>query len=223
MFPAPAVRRADWRLVGGLLLALCWPMAPALAELAEPPAGVAACEQCHGAGGVSSQSRVPHLAGQLASYLVDSMQAIKSGKRPSTVADHIPARLEPPAIDAIAAYFSASRAPRPKIPFDPAQVAIGLGGYLDRCAACHTDSGRETDDRGLGAPRLAGQQLEYLLTQEHDFESGRRKFSSYMMERAFFGLSDPVREAVAHFFAAQDTIPLPPKPPPTPRRKRQGQ
>ncbi len=44
----------------------------------------------------------------------------------------------------------------------------------ETCAACHGEQGQ--GDPALGAPRLAGQQPDYLLRQLHAFKSGQRGY-----------------------------------------------
>ena len=49
------------------------------------------CAPCHGAAGVSTQVKTPHLNGQLADNLEDDIRRLASGTRPSSVTDHVPA------------------------------------------------------------------------------------------------------------------------------------
>lgn len=180
---------------GLLLLALL----AGTARGAEPPAAIQPCLSCHGANGVASQAKTPHLNGQLAEFLSAAMQAYANGSRPTEISQH----KSFPSGDraAMAAYFSEQKeAIRPRQETDPLIVAKGLKIYNDRCAECHMDNGREADK---DAPLMAAQNKEFLAAQTLLFKSGARKFP-FMMDDSYRGLSEPELTAVAEYFAAQD-------------------
>ena len=79
-------------------------------------------------------------------------------------------------------------------------VEKGRTIYDNRCADCHVGSGRDSDGE---SPLLAGQDLNFLVTQTIAYKSGARKFP-FMMDRAYRGLTDEELTSVAHYFAAQD-------------------
>lgn len=91
---------------------------------------------------------------------------------------------------ALTATFSALAAP------PPPQAAT--------CVACHGSAGQ--GNPALGAPRLAGQQGDYLLTQLRDFQAGRRGYdprdSHGAQMRAIAAiLTEDDRQALARYFA----------------------
>lgn len=72
-----------------------------------------------------------------------------------------------------------------RFPFGVLLLAATLLGHaedappvtpLQTCAACHGEHGQ--GNALIGAPRLAGQQAEYLLLQLQGFKSGRRGYDS---------------------------------------------
>lgn len=205
----------------GLLAAV--PSLPA----AEPAfaAALAECTSCHGEAGVSRNSDTPNLAGQVKAYLVETMIALQKERWGTSIPWHVPAGYSPDLIGQLAGHFAAqplSSAVFPADAADPAALERGSQVYEARCTGCHEDQGRESDRRGLDSPRLAGQPLVYLANQIRDFLAGRRPFRSYIMARAYTGLTDAQIEDVALFFAAQPTR-APPDPADSASGKRRRQ
>lgn len=163
-----------------------------------------ACVQCHGDKGVSSQPGTPHLNGQLPAYFSEAMAAFAKGTRPTAVAQHKDFSAEQ--VAAAAKFYANEKAtPRPKQNVDPVLVAKGEKIHANRCMECHPDNGRDSDK---DAPYMAGQELEFLVTQTLAFKTGVRKFA-FLMDDAYRGLTDEELAAVAHFFAAQDLLAAP--------------
>lgn len=158
------------------------------------------CARCHGSDGLATGPGLPHLSGQLETYLADSIGKLQKGRRPSTVATHIPAELSGSDLAAIAGHYAGIRAPRPQQAVDLAKLARGEEVYRNRCAECHPDNGREADK---DAPLMAAQSLDYLQAQTRLFVSGQRKFG-FLQDDAFKGLSSDDLDAAAHFFASQE-------------------
>lgn len=158
------------------------------------------CVRCHGSDGLATGPGLPHLNGQLETYLADTMGKLQKGRLPSTVTAHIPAELSGGDLAAIAGHYAAIRATRPKQEVDPAKLARGEEVYRTRCADCHLDNGREADK---DAPLMAAQSLDYLQAQARLFVSGKRKFG-FLQDDAFKGLSGDDLDAAAHFFASQE-------------------
>ncbi len=174
---------------------------PVLAE--DVPAAVQNdCVRCHGLDGIAKQPAMPHLNGQLDSYLLASMKRLQKGKLPTEVANHVPAALPESELAAIARYYQAVKATRPVQETDPEKVARGEVVFRNRCNDCHGDFGREADK---DAPLMAGQDLQHLLKQIRLFVSGKRKFG-FLQDDAFKGQSLEDLDAVAHFFASQDPV-----------------
>ena len=94
------------------------PMCALLAILFLAPAGALAagdiaagerksqtCVHCHGAGGVSTNIRVPTLAGLPAGHFIEQMTRFRSGERRSTPMRDVTRRLSDEDIADLAAYF----------------------------------------------------------------------------------------------------------------------
>jgi cytochrome subunit of sulfide dehydrogenase len=70
----------------------------------------ATCANCHGTNGkVVDGSSVPGLAGLPANYIVEQMNAFKSGARPATVMHQLAKGYNDAQIAQIAAYFAAQK------------------------------------------------------------------------------------------------------------------
>lgn len=176
------------------------------------------CANCHGPNGVGVSPEVPHLDGQLHSYLIESIELLKTGIRPTKVANHIPATMAPGQIIELADHYSRSTGHRNGEMTDQGKVQQGRMIYSERCLHCHEENGRETDQRGLGSPYLAGQPLGYLREQILAYLSHERKYQIFMKENVFDGraivinghtirrsigrLSRDDVEALAHFLAS---------------------
>src|SRR6185369_4288290 len=94
------------------------------------------CARCHGSDGVATSPGLPHLNGQLETYLTDAIGKLQKGRLPTTVATHIPSELSGSDLAAIVGHYSGIRATRPKQEVDPAKVARGEEVYRNRCAEC---------------------------------------------------------------------------------------
>lgn len=158
------------------------------------------CARCHGSDGLATGPGLPHLNGQLETYLADAIGKLQKGRLPSAVAGHIPPELSGSDLAAIAGHYAGIRATRPKQEVDPAKLVRGEEVYRNRCADCHLDNGREADK---DAPLMAGQSLDYMLAQTRLFVSGKRKFG-FLQDEAFKGLSSDDLDAAANFFASQE-------------------
>lgn len=160
------------------------------------------CVECHGTDGLAAKPGIPHLDGQMATYLFYSLRAYDEGTRKTQVPQHI--GLPHDKRKALAEHYAAQKAVREKSATDPTLVAKGDELYLSRCADCHPDNGREADK---DAPLMAAQNLDYLIAQSLAFKKGERRFAT-MMDDAYRGLTEAELTAIAHFFASQDqTVP----------------
>lgn len=155
------------------------------------------CVDCHGLDGIASKARVPHLNGQLLEYLESSLDKFRRTERPGRAFGHDDAAR----ITELLKHYSTVKVVRPKQPnVNPVLALRGETIYQNRCADCHPDNGRESDK---SAALMAGQDLDYLVTQMSYFVDGKRKFA-FKMDDSFRGLSTDDLTSVAHFFASQE-------------------
>ncbi|MCX7097928.1 MAG: c-type cytochrome [Methylococcales bacterium] len=151
-----------------LLLACFWaaPVHSADSKAGEQKA--ATCVGCHGAEGKSNGAQWPNLAAQQPAYMVNQLQAFKSGKRKNPMMQHMAANLGDEDMANLAAYY-ASR-PAVSAGGDPALAKTGQA-KAGMCLGCH---GTKAEGNGM-VPRLAGQQPAYLAKQLADFKAGERE------------------------------------------------
>ena len=80
--------------------------APAHAQPQAAPAGVEACQACHGRNGISLSATIPNLAGQKPGYLVNQLMAFKKGERKNDFMAAIAGQLSEAEIHGFADYWA---------------------------------------------------------------------------------------------------------------------
>ena len=126
------------------------------------------CVACHGAKGMSINDSWPNIAGQKKEYLAQEITAFRNGTRENALMMPIVENLSDEDIQALARYFSALDNTAPK----STQENIDGKHVRARCISCHGMQGITVT--GLW-PNLAGQKKEYLISQLHAFQSGKRQ------------------------------------------------
>lgn len=162
------------------------------------------CVGCHGADGNSVVPTFPKLAGMSAEYLLKQLQDFKNKKRASDIMVPSVASLSASDMANLAVYYSGKK-PAPGDVKQPALVAAGkkvyddgnpAGGVLS-CSGCHGAD-------GAGSPlypRLAGQHVEYTLSELELFATSKRKNDKRQMHEIAERLSPDERKAVAEYIA----------------------
>ena len=184
---------------------------PAMAEgttEGDPAAGqakAATCAACHGMDGNSVNPQWPSLAGQHASYIVDTLAAFKNGTRSDVLMNAQAMILPDSDLADVAAYFAA-QAPTQRTA-DPELAKAGerlyRGGDMENdvsaCMACHGPSGR--GNAPAGYPSLTGQHAVYTAKQLNDYKSGARTSDGdqQIMRNISANLSAEQIEAVAAY------------------------
>lgn len=176
----------------------------ALFSAGDAARGIPACIACHGAGGNSTITINPKLAGQHAAYIAKQLNNFKTPDRNNPVMTAIAKALTPEDIANIAAYVNAQE-PKPGSAKNATTIQLGKaiyrGGIAEKnvpaCAGCHSPNGA-----GLPAqfPRLAGQHQDYTVAELTNFRSGTRNNSAQMTTIAA-RLSDKEMAAVADYIA----------------------
>lgn len=174
-----------------LLLAGLW-AAPVLAvDVAAGEQKAAICMGCHGPKGKSSNAQWPNLAAQQSTYLINQLNAFKTGARSNPMMQSMAANLSNDDIENLAAYFSSQ--PSVSAGGDPALAKTGKTKAA-MCFGCHGSSAE-----GNGQfPRLAGQHPEYLRKQLNSFKEGVRK-NEHMQAIAGSLSEDDIKALAAYF------------------------
>ncbi len=162
------------------------------AALAPPPKGdavagktvAATCAACHGPAGASVNPAWPNLAGQHAGYLINALQAFKSGARANAMMSGMAAGLSDADMKNVAAYFSQESCKTAG--GESAKAVLGKARAAS-CALCHGPAGVGGNPSW---PNLAGQNPDYLSDTLKAFQDGTR--------------NHPVMTSVAKTLSASD-------------------
>lgn len=174
-----------------------------------PEAGkakAAVCASCHGIDGNGGADPAwPKLAGQIPEYLIEQLDAFKTGKRKSPIMSPMAAPLSEQDMKDLAAYYAAQE-PKPGAAASEELALAGerihRGGIAEAgvpaCMSCHGPAGRGIPPR---FPRLHGQTAPYTRKQLRDYKAGQRVDREDMMARIAARLSDGQIEAISEYLA----------------------
>ena len=176
-----------------LLLACFWTMPVLAADNAAGEQKAATCMGCHGPKGKSSNAQWPNLAAQQSAYIVNQLNAFKSGSRNNPMMQSMAANLSDDDMNNLAAYYSSQ--PPVSAGGDPTLAKTGQT-KASMCLGCHGSSAE-----GNGQfPRLAGQHPGYLVKQLSSFKEGVRKNGH--MQAIAGSLSEDDMKALAAYFGS---------------------
>ena len=170
-----------------------WAMQVSANELSAVERKAATCFGCHGDKGRSDNPQWPNLAAQQSVYIVNQLNAFKSGERANPIMQALASKLSKEDINNYGAYFAVQQAG--KAGGDPNLTAKGK----DKATVCLSCHGKVGEGNGE-FPRLAGQHPDYLVKQLADFKSGARKNDT--MKAIVSNLSEEDIKALAAFFGS---------------------
>lgn len=174
-----------------LLLVYFSAMPVLAADIAAGAQKASVCAGCHGPNGKSSNAQRPNLAAQQPEYLVNQMNAYKSGSRNNPMMQSMAINLKASDIDNLAAFYASL--PAVSAGGEPALAKSGHT-KASMCLGCH---GSSAEGNGQ-IPRLAGQHPEYLERQLNYFKTGARK-SGHMQAIAANLTDADIKELAAYF------------------------
>jgi len=183
---------------------------PASADLTDD---VGQCDSCHGVDGVSSESDVPHIAGQSPFILEEYLFSYRDDARPCPESKYRSGDIDRPATDMcaiakalsedeipeIADYYSGKTFVAAKQEFDAEKAAAGAKIHRRDCEKCHSDGGSYADD---DAGLLAGQWTPYLEQSIAEFASGEREALDDKMTEKIDGLDADSIAALLNYYAS---------------------
>ncbi len=172
------------------------------------------CDRCHGAGGVSTESDVPSIAGISPFILEEYMFEYRDGARACRESKYRTGDLEQPATDmcvvaddlsesdvtAIADFYGSKKFIAAQQEFDADKAVAGAKVHKKLCRKCHADGGSYADD---DASILAGQWMPYLEQALVDQISGDRTMLDEKMREKTDQLSEDDKESLLHFYGSQ--------------------
>jgi cytochrome c553 len=150
------------------------------------------CAGCHGQAGVSVGLPGPTLAGQNEAYLIEALEAYKTGKRTNPLMKAMVASVSDSDIADVAAYYAGLKC---VVALKPDQAVVREAG-ASVCTNCHGATGISADHM---APNLAGQSKDYLASALKSYASGAR--SHAVMSVLIKGTSEAEVEKIAAFYA----------------------
>lgn len=172
------------------------------------------CNKCHGEGGVSTDPKVPSLAGQQVAYLVEQQKLFRDQKRNEISSEAymwgVSALLDDAMIQGLSDHYAAQKAP-PGKPTSPQLMDKGKKVYERRtevakgkfksCADCHGEQG----EGATAIPRVAGQNAPYMLSQlQKSFRTPARP-SAKVMAPVSHSLSKEDLNAVTAYMQSLST------------------
>lgn len=165
---------------------------------------IVACVTCHGAGGNSTISQNPRLAGQHAAYLAKQLHEFTGPTRNNAVMTMMAKALSPEDILNITTYLSLQK-PLPNAAKNKDLMEMGKKIYgagiasinAPACAGCHGPNGAGIPSQ---YPRLAGQHQDYTVAQLTNFRSGARS-NGAQMTAISHRMTDEEMKAVADYVA----------------------
>jgi cytochrome c553 len=176
-----------------LALACFGAMQASANELSAVEQKAATCFVCHGDKGKSNDPHFPSLAAQQSVYIVNQLNAFKSGERKNPAMQAKASNLTAEDINNYGAYFAVQQAA--KAVGDPALVQQGKS-KATVCLGCHGATGE-----GNGQyPRLAGQHPDYLAKQLTSYKDGSRINGA--MQAIAGNLSEEEIKALSAFFGS---------------------
>nr|WP_202412933.1 c-type cytochrome [Duganella lactea] len=165
--------------------------------------GLPACVSCHGAGGNSTITVNPKLAGQHEGYLYKQLVNFTTADRNQPVMTTYAKMLSDEEKHNVAAWLVTQK-PTPGAAKNKDTVELGKkiyrGGIAEKsvpaCASCHGANGAGIP---IQYPRLSGQHQDYTVAQLGLFKTGARK--SVEMAAITKRMSDEEMKAVADYVA----------------------
>ena len=138
------------------------------------------CTACHGAEGNSVNPLWPSIAGQHATYTVQTLRAFQEGKRQNPLMSSQAMMLSEEDINNLAVYYEGLPAAAQSVA-NPDNADRGERLYrggdsengIAACIACHGPAGR--GNAGAGYPAVNGQHAAYTAKQLQDYASGARQ------------------------------------------------
>jgi cytochrome c553 len=151
------------------------------------------CVNCHGESGISKIPEVPNLAGQNPAYLLEQIRKFGAGERKDQFMQGLIKVLKDDERVQIALYFGNQNVPPSKA--DPSQVARGKELFTKLCVRCHGEAAR--GDATI--PRLAGQQIPYVVTSVTRYRDGTGVRNNQLMSIATSTLKNEDIKAIANY------------------------
>jgi len=184
-----------WLAAAGVVLGL--PSGGAFADDIADKAAV--CAACHGDNGVPTDSKFPIIWGQKAGYLYIELRDMQSGARKNEVMAPLIKDFSKDDVLALAQYFEAK--PWPSTGYTASKEDTDKANPIEvagQCTSCHQNGYLG----GPNAPRLAGQNVQYLIKTTQDFKTRERANNPFMSDM-LGSFKDEDIQVMSRFLAGQ--------------------
>ena len=150
----------------------------------------AMCGGCHGPRGISADAATPSLAGQDTEYLVKSIKSYRTTRKNWGMQRYV-AGLSDKDIDNVAAFYAAQK------PKAADQVPTSTQELAAKCNRCHD----QDDNSSMAAPKMKGQDKDYLVMALRGYRDGKRESSTMHNMSTIY--SNSIIESLASWYASQ--------------------
>jgi cytochrome c553 len=176
-------------------------LAPAQDDAATRTLAQTTCAACHGPEGNSTNPAYPILAGQSWRYIYIQLKDFNEGRRSDPLMSPMAAGLTRDQMIALGNFFAAQK-PRPvAFKADPERVTAGKKvSDAVLCPMCHLGGFAGQNE----IPRVAGQYLQYVSKQLHDFKARKRTNDGGNMTSVASTLSEEDIENLSQYIANLD-------------------
>jgi len=139
------------------------------------------CAGCHGTNGASMGNAIPSIAGLSETYMIETMNAYKSGDKESTIMGRIAKGYTEEDIENMAGFFAEQEVNKnTNQVFDAAKADAGQALHEKFCDKCHTEGGTVADD---DAGQLSGNAKLFMQYSLSDFHDGSRDMEKKMAKK----------------------------------------
>lgn len=150
----------------------------------------AMCGGCHGARGVSIDAMTPSLAGQDMQYLTKAIKSYRTTRKNWGMQRYV-AGLSDKDIDNIVAFYASQQ------PKAVDEIPSSIQELAAKCNRCHDYE----DGSSVAAPKLRGQDKDYLVMALRSYRDGKRESSA--MHTMSFPYSNAIIDSLASWYASQ--------------------
>ena len=166
---------------------------------ADAPEAVAPCLACHAVDGLAADAVTPLVAGLRKRHVLAAMQDYRAGERLHEEMRQAAEGLDDATLEIVAAWFSEQPWIASERPVDSDLAKAGSRKARTSCSSCHRRSG----EGGIGAPRLAGQSVDYLVAASTAYRDGGRTSPAARGKGFVMGdLTDDEILALSHYYAS---------------------
>lgn len=158
------------------------------------------CMACHGEGGISTQPRIPSLAGQPSFYAITQLFLFREGRRSSEAMTAVAKGMTDDDLRGFSDHIGKLPPPPAPPPGTADALRMARGAALaqqHRCPSCHGSD----YSGGKQVARLAYQREDYLSQTLQEFRAAKRLGYTQAMNEALAGIPPEALQDLAHYLS----------------------